>query len=393
LREKAENAAAFDTLQLALQIDSTASAAWYEIAKHYLIQGKDTEALTAMQKAVRYNSGIDEYQTLLGEWYAQKKRYPEAIELYERLAAKYPDKPENFMYLSELYVRSQQFEKAIQSLNQLENNLGVVETISKQKYLLYQMTGQDKKAIQEIEKLIEKDPEVGDDINLWRDMMSTALRNNFLDQAIRISRQAIEYFPDAPEFYFYQGTALSEQKNYTEALKSFTAGLQKAPSANKALLANFYGQLGDIYYQMGEKTKAYEYYDQALETKEASPMILNNYAYFLALDKKDLDKAERISAKCVQAQPDNVTFIDTYAWVFFQKGNYSLAKFYIESALEKTADIGGDITEHYGDILFMSGQTGEAVREWEKALQLKEKQGDNIKLLKKKISKQKYVEK
>lgn len=42
-----------------------------------------------------------------------------------------------------------------------------------------------------------------------------------------------------------------------------------------------------------------------------------------------------MSAQCIKLEPDNATYLDTYAWIFFVQGNYTLAKIYIESALEK----------------------------------------------------------
>jgi tetratricopeptide (TPR) repeat protein len=90
-------------------------------------------------------------------------------------------------------------------------------------------------------------------------------------------------------------------------------------------------------------------------------------------------------------QPNNPTYIDTYAWVFFQEGNYSLAKFYIESAISNGGDNSPDILEHYGDILYKIGNTDKAVEQWEKALNAKEK-GEDTDLLKKKIENKMYYE-
>ena len=101
-----------------------------------------------------------------------------------------------------------------------------------------------------------------------------------------------------------------------------------------------------------------------------------------------------MATKCIQLQPDNATYIDTYAWVLFQRGNYSLAKFYIERAVSQSNSLSAEITEHYGDILYLTGNAEEAVSEWEKALLLKEIEDDkNITLLKKKIRNKTYYEK
>jgi tetratricopeptide (TPR) repeat protein len=233
-----------------------------------------------------------------------------------------------------------------------------------------------------------------DNITAWRQLLSLALRENKMDKVIAICRDALIHFPDASEFYFYMGTAYHQNHEYDSALETFLKGLQSAPADNRMLLSNFHGQIGDLYYQMDDKEKAYQNYEIAIDNDENNLLILNNYAYFLSLDKVDLDKAERMSAKCVQLQPNNSTYLDTYAWIFFQKTNYSLAKFYIESALSKEGgQNNGDITEHYGDILFKTGNIDKALNEWGKALVLKEKEGENTNILIKKITNKSYYEK
>jgi len=110
------------------------------------------------------------------------------------------------------------------------------------------------------------------------------------------------------------------------------------------------------------------------------------------LEKKDLDKAEQMIGRCLKMDPNNPTYIDTYAWVFFQKGNYSLAKFYIENAISNGGGDHADLWDHYGDILFKLGNTEQAVEKWKEALKIKDKSED-LSLLKKKIKDKMYYEK
>ena len=77
-----------------------------------------------------------------------------------------------------------------------------------------------------------------------------------------------------------------------------------------------------------------------------------------------------MSALCVRLEPNNATYLDTYAWVFFRKKEYSLALAYIEKAIKNCKEDNAEILEHYGDILFMNGQFDQAVENWEKALEL-----------------------
>jgi len=529
LKENEKHSEAFSTLQYALKIDSTSSAALALLSNYYMFLQKDSLAIDALQKAVRYNPYIFDYKVSLAELYRQTGNFGESTLLFESLVAEQPSKPEFNYFLSDLYLKQNQISKAIQSLDALENTIGVNEALSMQKYNLYLAVGQEKNAIDELEKLssinqmetkyqimigdyyLEKnnlnkaltyydkakkiDPQsphyiisitnyyekTGDkdaamkeiesalinlqldieskisilgryignllsnnkeissvnslfntlmeqhsqekELNLmygqflisqekyeeasfqfklvteadpenllaWRLLMEIAVKEEVYDEVIRICSAAIEVFPSNPEFYFYKGNAYYQNKKFLEALNAFQEGVKFAPKDNLSSLSMFYGQIGDLYYHLNKKNESYNAYEKALEYNDNNIYVLNNYAYFLSLDKVQLDKAERMIAKCIRLQPNNSTYIDTYAWVFFQKGNYSLAKFYIESAISYGGETSPDILEHYGDILFKTGNIEKAVEQWEKALKIKE-EGAEPSLLIKKIENKTYYE-
>jgi len=115
---------------------------------------------------------------------------------------------------------------------------------------------------------------------------------------------------------------------------------------------------------------------------------LNNYSYFLALSKRDLDKAERMSAQCIRVEPNNPTYLDTYAWIFFMKGNYILAKIYIQSAIDKDTTNSAVLVDHYGDILYMTGDKEGALKQWQRAKEM----GKESEILDRKIADGTYYE-
>jgi tetratricopeptide (TPR) repeat protein len=529
LKQKEKHTDAFNTLQYALKIDSTSSAALYEIYRYYLFLKKEKTALDALKKAVSHDPDNEEYKLALANLNSGLGQLDEAISLYEKLAKENPEKTELHYYLSNLYIRQQNIDKAVEALNSLENSVGINETISLQKYQLYKLMNKKNEALKEIENLTAKFPTeskyqiiIGDfylegnepekalsyyekaakidpdnpfyfismanyyeykkqdeaatqeiekalknpvldsdtklgilgryiqnlrntkkdietantlfetlteqhsqdkELNVmygqflltqgktdeakfqfqvvtetmpenvvaWTQLLDIALNEKNTDEIISICNSALLYFPDIPEFYFYKGTACFLQEEYQTALDVYKEGLKVIKEDNKTLISNFLGQIADIYYQQGNKDEAFSYYDKALRHNEKNIVVLNNYAYYLSLAKENLDKAERMSATVVQLQPDNATYIDTYAWIFFQRGNYSLAKFYIENALSKDNAPSGDILEHYGDILYKTGNVEKAVSEWEKALLLKEDK-DDTEILRKKIADKTYYE-
>ncbi len=123
------------------------------------------------------------------------------------------------------------------------------------------------------------------------------------------------------------------------------------------LLSEFYGQIGDIYHQMDAQDSAFVQYERALKYNPQNLGILNNYSYYLSLQKKDLNKAERMSSITIKAEPTNPTYLDTYGWILFEQGAYTMAKIYLENAVkysEESGSASSEVYEHYGDVLYKS---------------------------------------
>jgi predicted Zn-dependent protease len=116
-------------------------------------------------------------------------------------------------------------------------------------------------------------------------------------------------------------------------------------------------------------------------------VILNNYSFHLAVRKENLDKAEKMSATLIKNNPDNPTFLDTHAWVLYERQKYKDAKRIIERAIS-TGKANASHFEHYGDILYQLGEVDNAVKQWERA------RGMNAKseILNKKIANRKIYE-
>lgn len=222
----------------------------------------------------------------------------------------------------------------------------------------------------------------------WQQLLNLAMQDQQYDEAVRICKKCLELFPETTEYYFYLGIAYTQQEKYQEALETYQEGLNAIPKDNAMLISDFYGQIGDTYFQMKEEEKAFEAYEQALKYNERNIVILNNYSYYLSLAKKDLDKAERMSAQVIKVEPNNATYLDTYAWIFFVRGKYLMAKTYIEKAIENDKTNSFELVDHYGDILYMTGEKEKALEQWIKAKEL----GKESKTLDRKIEEKTYIE-
>lgn len=177
----------------------------------------------------------------------------------------------------------------------------------------------------------------------------------------------VDEFPQNPEFWFYDGVVKSAQKKDEEAVISLNKAIELNANKNPQLDQVAFGSLGSSLYNLGKKEEAFANFDKALELNPNDEQVLNNYSYFLSLEKKNLDKAKTMSDKVVKRFPDNGTFLDTHAWVLFQMEDYEGAKKFMDLAMKHEAEPSGVMLEHYGDILFHLGKKNEAISYWKKA--------------------------
>ena len=179
------------------------------------------------------------------------------------------------------------------------------------------------------------------------------------------------YNPDEMAFYYFTGLARYYQKDDDGALDAFQRGTSVINSkSNPDIVSDFYAIMGEIYHNKGQNDKAYAAFDSCLQWKPDQVMTLNNYAYFLSVDGKDLKKAEEMSAKTIKAEPKNSTYLDTYAWILYKEDRYTEAKLYIDQALANLSDsdMRADLLEHAGDIYWAAGLREQAQKYWTQAV-------------------------
>ncbi len=226
-----------------------------------------------------------------------------------------------------------------------------------------------------------------DDYMMWERVMF--IDNDLQDwEALhKHSKETIELFPNQPQGYLLNAVATIQLEKFEETITVTDEGMDFIID-NPQLEGQFLMLKGEAVYKLNRKPEAFKLFDKAISMDPENYIAMNNYAYYLSLNGGDLDKAERMSGRVVQRFPNNSTYLDTHAWVLFKKGEYKLAKFYMESAIKNGGDQNATLLEHYGDILFMSKKLDEATEYWEKA----KENGGNSEVLLRKIREQKYFE-
>jgi len=114
---------------------------------------------------------------------------------------------------------------------------------------------------------------------------------------------------------------------------------------------------GDVWYQQfGNRKKAYATYEQALLADPDRTSVLNNYAYYLSLERRKLRKALKMSRRSVELEPDNATYLDTLGWLLYLLKKPEEAKPYFKHAMIYGGKDSAVVLEHYARVLEALGE-------------------------------------
>lgn len=391
----------------------------------YLQMKDDKKAFQEIESLVQEYPMDMRYQVILGDVYLQNGKKQEAYDVYQKVLAAEPDNPMAIFSMASYYKQTGQEELYQQQLDTLllnkkvtpDTKVGVMrqmiveneqadkdstqiialfDRIMKQEqddpqipmlYAQYLLSkNMEAESVPVLEQVVDLDP-----TNKAARMMlvGAAVKKEDYKQIIKVCEPGIEATPDALEFYYYLAIAYNQAEKPDSVISICKRALEHTTAdSKKEIVSDFYSILGDMYHTQKQMKEAYAAYDSALVYNPSNIGALNNYAYYLSVERRDLDKAEEMSYKTVKAEPNNATYLDTYAWILFEKGNYAEARIYIDNAMKSE---GGDksdvIVEHCGDIYYMTGDVDGALTYWKKALEM----GSESKTLKQKIEKKKYI--
>ena len=390
----------------------------------YLQMKDDKKAFQEIESLVQEYPMDMRYQVILGDVYLQNGKKQEAYDVYQKVLAAEPDNPMAIFSMASYYKQTGQEGLYQQQLDTLllnkkvtpdtkvnvmrqmivENEqadkdstqiIALFDRIMKQEqddpqipmlYAQYLLSkNMEAESVPVLEQVVDLDP-----TNKAARMMlvGTAVRKEDYTQIIKVCEPGIEATPDALEFYYYLAIAYNQAEQPDSVVSICKRALEHTTAdSKKEVVSDFYSILGDMYHTQKQMKEAYAAYDSALVYNPSNIGALNNYAYYLSVERRDLDKAEEMSYKTVKAEPNNATYLDTYAWILFEKGNYAEARIYIDNAMKSDDEKSDVIVEHCGDIYYMTGDVDGALSYWKKALEM----GSESKTLKQKIEKKKYI--
>lgn len=383
------------------EVQSLIEAAPYKADNHLLLgelyarQKKDSLALAEFNEAYRIDSTSVAVLATFCEFYNERHDYAAALSYSGKLFSG-DEMPldEKINYFERITSDRKFYGNYYLQINGLATTLALKYPHDPRVVKLYAdhliASGQLDEALAYYKTHLEDEPPQLDFFNAVIDIENYRQRP---DSVTHYINRAMELFPGNPDLYLRKGHALAYMKHYDEALKFYRNSLELTQSDSlKGAIWNF---MGDVYHLKAEQAatkegktsteeemyasrkgasarymrKCYDAYDRSLALRYDNAMVLNNYAYFLALARRDLERALTMSGRAVALEQGNSTYLDTYAWILYLLGRYDEAKKAMQQALSLDRSDSPTLQCHYGDILAAMGETFMAEIYWRKALE------------------------
>lgn len=342
---------------------------YISLSEAYSATGRDSLAHAALNDALKIDSTDLNVWQALGHFYEQRRRYRDYLAVERRLFAddriplskkieRFDRLTSNVDFYREHYFR----------INDLASTLAVRYPQSRDVVALY---GRHLTATGNIDHALEYYKRHLDDENPDLDLYMAVIQiesylqhtdsmSHYLDRALRL-------FPDNAALLADMGHLKGIEERYDEAVASYREALRFAD--NDTLRGELWGYIGDVYHMKGDMRRTWRAYDRSLSYYPDNASVMNNYAYFLTLENRSLDRALDMAERVMKIEGSNPTFIDTYAWVLYKIGRLDEAKRAMQQALSLDTRRSADLAAHYGDILWDLGETFMAETYWQRAVE------------------------
>lgn len=261
-----------------LQINEKSAIAHFEFGKLLLMTGDENNALTFLKQAVLLNQTNDWYQVYLAGVFEHAKQLHQAIEVYEGLRRNNPTKLDYIYHLGDLYTKTKQFVKAVEVYDLIEKQEGMDEALILEKQRLYLLAGEKKKALAELNRLLDKHPKEA--------RYQILLGDHYIN---------VDEFKKAKKAYD-KASSLDKENGYLHLS-----------------LSNYYDKIGEKKNAMNEVETAFKSKDVAYQQKM---QILLQFMMMSAQDSSMLAPVENLTEVLKEAYPDEAGTYFFYANLF-----------------------------------------------------------------------------
>jgi tetratricopeptide (TPR) repeat protein len=367
--------------------------------KIYEIRNANKNAIKILLEAITKYPEEAHFYGLLAEHYASLGENKLALEYYDKLLSIDPENQKGILSLFEFYRNIPDYGRTLETAKKIISNdnfqkdvkIETINTLLNDKFYL----NRNKKQLKEvIEILLNGNPtdakahslfaeyyvkidslERAKDEYLWiiknikvnyeewEKLFNVLISLEDYDTLFKLSKDAISNFGEKSGIYLFKGMAAYQLKKYDDALDALNIGL-KYVNDSKIVELQFFTFLGETYNALKDFKNSDLFFEKALDVDKLNIFVLNNYSFYLAERKEKLDTALEYSRKCLEIQPNNYKYLDTYGWVLYKSERYDEAKLVFEGSIHKGGSENEDILVHYILVLIKLNLLDDALRNY-----------------------------
>lgn len=357
------------------------------LAELYGVSGNDSLARREYDAALKIDSSRLETLMSLSDYYNGRHDFRSMLWVTRKLFLSDEMPLEQKIHRFELFTSELEFYRANYfQLHDLASVLAIHYPTDKRVVELYAnhliASGQLEEALKHYKSHLKDEPTEVDYYLTVIDIESYLERP---DSVKRYVNEALTIFPDKIELHLAEGNVRYRMGNHIGAAMSYHKALKYAD--NDTLRSQIWGQIGDVYHAYGEASgiligklyqrDCYRAYKKALKYNPDNVLVLNNWAYFLSVEGKQLERALQMAERVTELTERNPTYMDTHAWILFRMGRLEEARQLMRQAVALDGQKSPELLLHYGDILHALGEQFMAETYWKKAL---DKGADKVKI-------------
>ncbi len=322
-----------------------------------------------------------EIYTEIGRMYLYHRNYPAALKAFDKAVSLDPENPQPRVGRATVYEKTSQYFLMLHELEELEKmgyataqmyaQMGSVYVLVKDfpraenyflkakeldngniaaGYFLSVLAEQKGDYPRVISYL--KDTADYDDSSTKQIQVSYFQRKlNQNDESFKTISQAYKKFKDNNEVAYLYSVVLYERGKYRQSARVLLPLVEKLPDNQDVRLQYAYALEGQKKYKEMEKQIAL-----ILEQNPQNAAALNLQAYSWALRKMRLDEAAEYSARALAVMPQDVSFMDTQAWIFYLQGKHEQALDLIKSIPHEVYEANPEMAYHAGVIYKANAQ-------------------------------------
>lgn len=369
---------------LALEPDNDALLVQYVTVLAMLNPDKAAEKLEEL--AGKYPSQASDLYTEIGRLYFYRQQVDKAFTYFNKALELDPQNPNARLGRGGVYEKKSQYLLMLHEFEELENmGFGSPSTYSRMAsvYLLFQDLPKAEEYFLKTKKLNNADPSAAYFLAVLaehRGDFSSALRFlrdsedyaaspnkqlqasfylaklNQTEESLNTLQEAYQVSNGNVEVGYFYALALNDNHRYKQAARVLKDILQTNPDYQDARLQYAYALEGLKKYREMELQ-----IQHLLAQNPQHAPALNLLAYSLAERNTRIFEAAAYSTRALAVSPEDISFIDTYAWILFKQGNLSEAARLFDSFPKQTFQTVPEIAYHAACVYAAQGRREEAL--------------------------------